>query len=65
MVLCGMESVNLKIDTIKIIGINFSYNRSLENNEDDRRNIMKIEKLLKDELVKDVPSSKIAQFGKI
>ena len=65
MVLCGMESVNLKIDTIKIIGINFSYNRSLENNEDDRRNIMKIEKLLKDELVKDVPSSKIAQFEKI
>ena len=65
MVLCGMESVNLKIDTIKIIGINFSYNRSLENNEDDRRNIMKIEKLLKDELVKDVPSSKIAHFEKI
>ena len=41
MVLCGMECVNLKNNAIKILGIHFSYNRSLENI------IIKIEKLLK------------------
>ena len=41
MVLCGMECVNLKNSAIKILGIHFSYNRSLENI------IIKIEKLLK------------------
>ena len=30
---CGMECVNLKSNTIKIPGIHFSYNRSLENDE--------------------------------
>ena len=42
--LCGMECVNLKNDTIKIVGIHFSYNRSLENDENYRRYIIKIEK---------------------
>ena len=36
-----------KNNTIKILGINFSYDRSLENNENYRRCIIKIEKLLK------------------
>ena len=90
MVLCVIECVNLKNNTIKILGIHFSYNRSLENDENYRRYI-KFEKLLKlwrmqqltiegkilvfktlaiskvvdIALVKDVPSSRIAQLEKI
>ena len=33
MVLCDMECVNLKNNTIKILGFHFSYNRSLQNDE--------------------------------
>ena len=47
MALCGMKCVNLKNNTIKILGIHFSYNKSLENDENYRRYIIKIEKLLK------------------
>ena len=47
MVLCGMECVHLKNNTIKILGVYFSYNRSLENDENYGRYIIKIEKLLK------------------
>ena len=89
--LCGMECVNLKNNTIQILGIHFSYNRSLGNDENYRRYIIKIEKLLKLwrmrqltiegkilvfktlamskvahlALVKHIPSSTIAQLGKI
>ena len=42
-----MECVNLRNNTIKILGIHFPYNGSLENDENYRRYIMKIEKLLK------------------
>ena len=42
-----MGCVNLKNNTIKILGIHFSYNRRLENDENYRRYIIKIEKLLK------------------
>ena len=41
-----MECVNLKTNTIKKLGIHFSYNRSLEIDKNYRRYI-KIEKLLK------------------
>ena len=37
--LCGMECVNLKNNPIKILGIHFSYNRRLENDENYRRYI--------------------------
>ena len=47
LVLCCMECVNLKNNKIKISGIHFSYNRRLENDENYRRYIIKIEKLLK------------------
>ena len=47
MAFCGMECVNLKNNTIKILGIHFSYNKTLENDENYRRYIIKIEKLLK------------------
>ena len=90
MALYGMECANLKNNTIKILGIHFSYNRRLENDKNYRKNIIKIEKLLKLwrmrqttiesktlmfktldiskivhlDLVKDVPSSTIAQLEK-
>ena len=41
-VLFGMEKI-----TIKILGIYFSYNKSLENDKNYKRYIIKIEKLLK------------------
>ena len=47
MALCGMECVNLKNNTIKILGIHFSYNKSLEDDENYKRYIINIEKLLK------------------
>ena len=37
MALCGMECVDLKNNLIKILGIHFSQNRSLENDENYRR----------------------------
>ena len=40
MALCGMECVNLKNNTIIILGIHFSCNRSLENDENYRRYII-------------------------
>ena len=87
----GMKCVNLKNNTIKILGIHFPYNRRLENDKNYRKNLRKIEKLLKLwrmrqitiesktlmlktldiskivnlDLVKDVPSSTIAQLEKI
>ena len=47
MALCDMKCVNVKNNTIRILGIHFSYNRRLENGENYRRYIIKIEKLLK------------------
>ena len=47
MALCDMECVNLKTNTIKILGIHFSYNRSLENDKNCSIHIIKIERLLK------------------
>ena len=45
MALCGTESVNLKNNTIKILGTHFSYNRRLKNEENYTRFIIKIKKL--------------------
>ena len=44
MALCRIECVSLKSNRIKILGIHFSYNRGLENDENYK---LKIEKLLK------------------
>ena len=41
--LCGMECVNLEKNTIKILGIHYSYNQALENDQ----KIIKIENVLK------------------
>ena len=45
--LCGMRCVNLYEDTIKILGIHYSYNKQLENDENFKKYIAKIENLLK------------------
>ena len=37
MALCHMECVNLKTNTLKIIGIHFSYSKRLENDENYRK----------------------------
>ena len=44
MALCGMEYVKLKRKTIKILRTYFPYNRSLENDENYRRYIIRIKK---------------------
>ena len=45
--LCGMRCVNLHEDIIKILGIHYSYNKQLENNENFKKYIEKIENVLK------------------
>ena len=45
--LCGMRCVNLHEDTIKILGIHYSYNKQLENDENFKKYIAKIENVLK------------------
>ena len=46
-VLCGMRCVNLYEDTIKILGIPYSYNKQIENDENFKKYIAKIENVLK------------------
>ena len=45
--LCGRKCVNLHEDTIKILGIHYSYNKQLENDENFKKYIAKIENVLK------------------
>ena len=45
--LCGMRCVNLHEDTIKILGIHYSYNKQFEDDENFKKYIAKIEKVLK------------------
>ena len=46
MTLCDMECVNPKTNTIKILGIFFSYNRRLENDENYRRKSYRITEIV-------------------
>ena len=45
--LCGMRCVNLHEDTFKILGIHYSYNKQLENDENFKKYIVKIENVLR------------------
>ena len=45
--LCGMRCVNLCKNTIKILGIHYSYNKQLENDENFKKYIPVIENVLK------------------
>ena len=44
---CGMRCVNLHDDTSKILGILYSYNNQLENDENFKKWIAKVENVLK------------------
>ena len=45
--LCGMKSVNLNNETIKVLGTHFSYNKILEKEKNFRYNIESIQTILK------------------
>ena len=45
--ICSTRCTNLHEDTIKILGIFYSYNKQLENDENLKKHIAKIENVLK------------------
>ena len=45
--LCGMKSINLKYDFIKILGVCYSYNKEIENEKNFMNHIKKIQNILK------------------
>ena len=45
--LCGMECIDLTKNSVKILGIHFSYNKKIENEENFIKLIKKIENVLK------------------
>ena len=45
--ICGMKCVNLNNETVKILGIHFSYNKNLEQDKNFCKDIVKIENILK------------------
>ena len=45
--LCGMECIDLTKNSVKILGIHFSYNRKIENEENFIKFVKKIENVLK------------------
>ena len=47
MTLCGMKCTDLRINTVKILGIHFSYNKNSENDENFLKHITGIAKVLK------------------
>ena len=46
MALCSMKCINLRLNTVKLLGIHFSYNNNIEN-ENFQKRITSIEKVLK------------------
>ena len=45
--LCGMECIDLTKNSVKVLGIHFSYNRKIENEENFIKFVKKIENVLK------------------
>ena len=45
--LCGTKCINLRLNSLKILGIHFSYNKKSENDENFLKQITSIEKVLK------------------
>ena len=45
--LCGMKCLNLTKETLKILGVHFSYNKKLEHEMNFQSNIVKIESVLR------------------
>ena len=46
MALCGVECINLITNTIKILGLHFSYNKKLENKKNFPDHITKFQKVI-------------------
>ena len=46
MVLCGIKCIDLRLNTVKILGIHSSYNKKSENDENFLKQITGIEKVL-------------------
>ena len=44
--LCGMKCVNLNNETVKILGVHFSYNKNLKQDKHFSEHILKIESIL-------------------
>ena len=47
MALCGMKCVDLRLSTVKILGLHFSHNKKIENDENFLKQITSIEEVLK------------------
>ena len=47
LVLCGMKCIGLRLNTVKILGIHFSYDKKIEHDENFLKQITGIEKVLK------------------
>ena len=45
--LCGMKCANLNNETVKILGVHFSYNKNIEQDKNFSEHILKIESILK------------------
>ena len=45
--LCGMKCVNLNSETVKILGVHFSYNKTLEQDRNFSEHVARIENILK------------------
>ena len=53
--LCGMECIDLTKNSVKILGIHFSYNKKIENEENFIKLIKKIENVLKVWRIRNLP----------
>ena len=47
LILCSMQYINLNEESVKILGIDFTYNKKLEEEENVNNNIAKIENVLR------------------
>ena len=45
--LCSMKCIDVRLNTVKILGIHFSYNKKIENDENFLKHISSVEKVLK------------------
>ena len=53
--LCGMKSFNLNNETVKILGVYFSYNKNLERDKTFSEHVLKIDSILKLWCIRQLP----------
>ena len=64
MELCGMECIDLTNNSVKILGIHFSYNKKIKNEENFIKLIKKIENVFKIWRIRNLTVQKL-QFLKL